>query len=237
MTILPLRLDRVRLTLGARKLLDDITLAVEEEGRTVILGPNGAGKSLLMRVCHGLVHPDSGAVEWCGPSGNDARMRQAMVFQRPMMLRRTVRANLDYPLKLRRLSPENRRNLVDDALSLAGLSDQSEQPATTLSSGEQQRLSLVRAQALRPDVLFLDEPTASLDPAATGRIEDLILRIAGTGTKVVMTTHDLGQARRIADEVIFLHNGRVLEQSPSRTFFDVPATREAQAYLAGELLW
>lgn len=237
MSILPLQLSGVCLEASGRRLLDEITLSVGSAGRTVILGPNGAGKSLLMRLCHGLLGPDLGQVCWQGDDGSNARTRQAMVFQRPVMLRRSVRANLDYPLKLRGLPAEQRRNLVDGALALSGLESQADQSATTLSSGEQQRLSLVRAQALQPEVLFLDEPTASLDPAATGRIEEMIQHVHDAGTKIVMTTHDLGQARRMADEVVFLHNGRVLEQSDASSFFDAPSTDEGRAYLEGRLLW
>lgn len=237
MSILPLELDSVSLIAADRRLLDGVSLTIGSAGRTVILGPNGAGKSLLMRLCHGLLGPDRGQVRWMGDDGSEARIRQAMVFQRPVMLRRSVRANLDYPLKLRGLSPERRRDLVGEALELAGLGAQADQPATTLSSGEQQRLSLVRAQALHPEVLFLDEPTASLDPAATGRIEQMIQHIHGAGVKIVMTTHDLGQARRMADEVVFLHGGRVLEQAGAAAFFAGPLTDEGKAYLEGRLLW
>lgn len=237
MTILPLDLQGVTLSAGGRQLLDGVSLQIKEAGRTIILGPNGAGKSLLMRICHGLIGPDRGLVSWQGLDGEDARRRQAMVFQRPVMLRRTVRANLDYPMKLRGMAVEQRRELVNEALALAGLEERSEQPAITLSSGEQQRLSLVRAQVLHPDVLFLDEPTASLDPAATGLIEQMISRIHDSGVKIVMTTHDLGQARRLADEVVFLHNGRVLEQLDAEAFFAGPSTEEGRAYLAGTLLW
>jgi tungstate transport system ATP-binding protein len=237
MTILPLELQDIVLSAGERRLLDSVTLKIAGSGRLIILGPNGAGKSLLLRLCHGLLGPDEGLVRWRGPDGPQARHRQAMVFQRPVMLRRSVRANLDYPLRLRRVPVGQRRELVDAALSLAGLQAQAEQSATTLSSGEQQRLSLVRAQALQPEVMFLDEPTASLDPSATGLIEQMIQQIHETGVKIVMTTHDLGQARRMADEVIFLHNGRVVENSDADVFFDGPSTDEGRAYLDGRLLW
>ncbi|WP_416899879.1 MAG: phosphate ABC transporter ATP-binding protein [Minwuia sp.] len=237
MSILPLELEDVTLSAGGRRLLDGVSMTVPAGKRTVILGPNGAGKSLLLRICHGLLHPDGGRVQWTGPDAADARRRQAMVFQRPVMLRRSVRANIAYGLKLRSIGGADADALIDGALEMTGLADRAGQAARTLSIGEQQRLALARAQALRPEVLFMDEPTASLDPGATGRIETLVGRIHALGTAIVMTTHDLGQARRLADEVVFLHNEVVIEQSPVERFFDDPVHETTKAFLKGELLW
>jgi tungstate transport system ATP-binding protein len=236
-SILPLALDDVSFAIGGKRLIKNVTCAFAERLCTVIVGPNGAGKSLLLRLCHGLVRPSSGAIVWRGARERDPRPFQAMVFQRPVMLRRSVAANVDYALALRGIAKTERRAIVHDALEWTGLSHLRERPARVLSGGEQQRLALARVWALNPEVLFLDEPTASLDPAATHSIEELIAAIGAAGTRLIMTTHDLGQARRMADEVIFMHRGRVLEQSPAATFFARPENEFAQAFLRGELLW
>jgi tungstate transport system ATP-binding protein len=225
--ILPLKLEAVSY-LG---IIPPLSLEIEAGPSTVILGANGAGKSVLMRLMHGLLAPTSGSVSW------RAKGRQAMVFQRPVMLRRSARANIDYALSVRGIRAEERRRRIGEALAETGLADLADRPARVLSIGEQQRLALARAWALHPQVLFLDEPTASLDPAATRAVEEIVLRIHASGTKIVMTTHDLGQARRIADEVLFLHRGRLVEQAPAAEFFHAPRTQEAAAFIKGELLW
>jgi tungstate transport system ATP-binding protein len=165
------------------------------------------------------------------------RKRQAMVFQRPVMLRRSARANLDYALRLAGLAPDKRALVIKGALDKVGLSAVAERPARVLSGGEQQRLALARAWALQPEVLFLDEPTASLDPTATRAVEEIVAAIAAEGTKIVMTTHNLGQARRLADEILFLHRGRLVETAAVERFFNGPATPEAAAFIKGELPW
>jgi tungstate transport system ATP-binding protein len=235
--ILPLCLDGVSYGAAGKSLIEDVSLEIAAGPRTVLLGPNGAGKSLILRLCHGLIRPTSGSIRWLGPEGARARLHQAMVFQRPVMLRRSARANIDYALSVRGIPAHERRQRIGQALAETGLADLAERPARVLSIGEQQRLALARAWALWPQVLFLDEPTASLDPAATRAVEEIVLRIHASGTKIVMTTHDLGQARRIGDEVLFLHRGRLLEHASAADFFRAPRTAEAAAFIAGELLW
>jgi tungstate transport system ATP-binding protein len=239
--ILPLRLEGVAYAAEGKRLLAGITLDLAAGPRSVILGPNGAGKSLFLRLCHGLLRPSAGRVDWQGPgaalAGDAMRRRQAMVFQRPVLLRRSAAANIDYALSLRGLSRGARAPLVAEALAQVGLAALAGRPARVLSGGEQQRLALARAWALHPEVLFLDEPTASLDPAATRAVEEIIDAFHRAGTKIVMTTHDLGQARRLADEIIFLHEGRLLEREPAEDFFRMPKTAEGRAFLAGDLLW
>lgn len=236
-SILPLRLDGVSLEAGGKRLIDGVSLSLAAGPRTIILGPNGAGKSLLMRLCHGLIAPSAGRVAWDGPDAPRARRRQAMVFQRPMMLRRSALANVVYALKLRDVPRAERAAQAMDALKRTGLAALAGQPARSLSGGEQQRLALARAWTTAPEVLFLDEPTASLDPAATRAVEDIVLQMHRAGAKIVMTTHDLGQARRLADEILFLHRGRLLEQRPAAEFFARPATEEAAAFIEGRLHW
>ena len=235
-SILPLALDNVSFNIGNMRLIKDMTCEFDTGPLTTIIGPNGAGKSLLLRLCHGLLQPSAGKITWRAEEA-EVRAAQAMVFQRPVMLRRTVAANVDYALKLRCLSRTNRQNRTNKALSRGGLKRLQDSPARVLSFGEQQKLALARAWALKPEVLFLDEPTASLDPAATHDVEKIIQAIHNEGTRIIMTTHDLSQARRMADEVIFLHRGRLLERAPALDFFAQPKNDLAQAFLQGELLW
>lgn len=235
--ILPLTVRGLSFESGGERLIKQVSFSLVRESRTVILGANGAGKSLLLRLCHGLIEPTEGDIVWEGANGLDPRQRQAMVFQRPVMLRRTVAANVEYALKVRGIARAERRARTEEALKKTRLRRHSNRPARVLSFGEQQRLALARAWALDPDVLFLDEPTASLDPSVTITIEALIDDIHRSGTKIVMTTHDLGQARRMADEVMFMHRGRILEHSPASAFFAGPESEAAQAFLAGELFW
>ena len=236
-SILPLELRRVSFEAGGKRLIKDISCTLEAGPSTIVIGPNGAGKSLLLRLCHGLLRPTGGEIVWRGGQGRDPSLHQAMVFQRPVMLRRSVTANVDYALKLRGVPHPQRRDLVEDALARTGLSRFARTPARVLSFGEQQKLALARAWALTPQVLFLDEPTASLDPPATHAVEQIINAIDASGTKVVMTTHDLGQARRLADQVLFLHRGRLVEMAPAEAFFSAPKEDLTRAFLDGELLW
>lgn len=239
-SLLPLVLDQVGFGAGGQTLIADISLTVETGSPTVILGPNGAGKSLLLRLMHGLLQPSSGRVRWLGPAAQNpdtVRFGQAMVFQKPVLLRRSVLANVAFPLKLRGLGSTARNDRAAAALERVGLTALAQRPARVLSGGEQQRLALARAWALRPQILFLDEPTASLDPAATRQVEEIVEGFARDGTKVVMTTHDLGQAKRLAGDVIFLHNGMVTELTPATDFFTSPRSKAARAFLDGELTW
>ncbi len=237
-SILPLEFRRVVYEVDGTRLLHDIDLTLRAGRRTVILGPNGAGKSLLLRLAHGLLHPTAGEIVWHGAGTRERPIRkQAMVFQRPVMLRRSALANLTHALKVRGIPKAERRERARAALAMAGLSNLAGRPARLMSGGEQQRLALARAWATEPEVLFLDEPTASLDPAATRAVETLIGGFHAAGTKVVMSTHDLGQARRIADDILFLNKGRVVEFGAADAFFDTPRTGEARAFIAGELLW
>jgi tungstate transport system ATP-binding protein len=232
--VLPLVLDRVSFVVHGRRILDNISTEIVAGPRTVILGPNGAGKSVLMRICHGLVRATEGRVHWLGRNGVS---RQAMVFQHPVMLRRSALGNVVYGLKLAGVHRRERELRARDVLEAVGLEARALQPARLLSGGEQQRLALARAWALGPEVLFLDEPTASLDPGATRDIENIIGQIRASGTKIVMTTHNLGQARRLGDDIVFLDGGHLIERAPVDRFFTQPATAEAAAFIREELPW
>lgn len=233
--MLPLELTSVTYAVDGKVILDGITMQIEAGPRTVILGPNGAGKSVLMRICHGLLQPTAGTMSW--RTGDSGRRRQAMVFQRPVMLRRSALANVVYGLKLAGATAHESELRARDVLEAVGLEQQANQPARRLSGGEQQRLALARAWALGPEVLFLDEPTANLDPRATRDVESIIMAIHATETKIVMTTHNLGQARRLGDEILFLADGRLVERAPVERFFREPQSPEAAAFIKAELPW
>lgn len=233
--MLPLVLENVSFSARDRTIIDRISARFEAGPRTIILGPNGAGKSVLMRLCHGLLQPSAGTIDWRGARDRSRPRAQAMVFQRPVMLRRSVHANMTFALKLVGVSPRERKLRAHDVLDAVGLSHLAQRPARVLSGGEQQRLAIARAWALGPEVLFLDEPSANLDPGATREIELLIGQIHAGGTKIVMTTHNLGQARRLGDEILFLSGGRVVERSTGAEFFSHPSSAEARAFLRDEL--
>jgi tungstate transport system ATP-binding protein len=236
-SLLPLSLESVSFAAGGYTILSGIDLVLDAGPRTVVLGPNGAGKSVLARLCHGLLTPTGGRVRWANPESPGAPRRQAMVFQRPVLLRRSVLGNLLFALRVAGVPRAQRDGRARTALASVGLTDYASHPARVLSGGEQQRLALARAGMLRPEVLFLDEPTANLDPGATREIESIIDSIHASGTKIVMITHNLGQAQRLADEIVFLDRGRVAERSSVDRFFRQPATAEADTFLKGELPW
>jgi len=217
-----IRFEELTATAGAVTLLDRLSLTIAAGPPTVVIGPNGAGKTTLLRIAMGLLQPTSGRIVRAGDP------RRAIVFQRPTMLRRTTAANVRYAS----LGADRTREL----LALVGLEHAAERAARRLSSGEQQRLALARALAREPAILFLDEPTASLDPASTKAMEDVIRTVSQRGIKVVMSTHDLGEARRLAGEVVLLHRGRLVEAAAAACFFDAPGTAEARKFIAGELL-
>jgi len=231
--ILPFVLDGIGYRVGSTSILEGIDATIAPASRTVILGPNGAGKSVLLRICHGLIAPTAGRIRWA--SGETRPRAQAMVFQRPVMLRRSVIANIEYALELAGVDAATRRERsrqVLERVDLAGIRDRS---ARVLSGGEQQRVALARAWALDPVVLFLDEPTASLDPAAARNVEAIVAAIHAAGTKIVMTTHNLALARRFADDVLFLNEGRLVEHAPAIDFFRRPRTELGRAFIEGEL--
>jgi len=235
--LLPLTLQDVVFEAGGKRILDGVSLAIAPGPRTLILGPNGSGKSVLLRLCHGLLQPTAGRVSFHGPEYLNGRRRHAMVFQRPVMLRRSALANVTYGLALAGVAASERTKIAGEALDRVGIAHLAAQPARVLSGGEQQRLALARAWALRPELLLLDEPTANLDPTATMAIESVIQAMHDAGTKIVMVTHNLGQAHRLGDEVVFLDAGRVAERAPVDVFLRSPSSREAARFLEVEMPW
>ena len=235
--LLPLELRNLAYEANGKRVIDRVDLTLEEPGITVIMGPNGAGKSVLLRLMHGLIAPTGGEVLWGGRRlDRELARRQAMVFQKPVLLRRSAAANIWHALGLRGIARTDRASRVGDALKLAGLETRAATPARVLSGGEQQRLCLARALSLEPDILLLDEPTASLDPASTLAIEELLIDAQRRGIKIIVVTHDVGQARRLARDVIFLHHGRIVEHQAAKCFLDQPNSETARAFLAGGLV-
>ena len=226
------RVTGLNLSLGGQPLLHDLSFETLTPGTTMIMGPNGAGKSLLLRCLHGLLTPDTGQIEFFGEPARANQDRQAMVFQKAVLLRRTVRANLEFACQ----GNPDRLARIESLLLDVNLSDKLDQPARLLSGGEQQRLALARALLINPRILFLDEPTASLDPASVLIIEALIQKAELTGLKTFFISHDVGQAKRLASDIVFIHRGRLMEHSPADTFFTEPRSQQAKAYLEGELV-
>lgn len=234
-TDLPIVFDRVSVRAGVTTILDRLTLTLSSGSPTLVIGPNGAGKSTLLRLCMGLAVPTEGRITWGGRA--DTRpTRRAFVFQRPVMLRRTVAANIAYGLTHADYPREKLAARTAELLERVGLSDLAPRPARRLSGGEQQRLALARALARDPELLLLDEPTASLDPAATRSVEEIIRIAAQSGIKIVMASHDLGQVRRLAGDVVFMVRGNVREQTPAKDFLKNPSTSEAVAFVNGDLV-
>lgn len=235
-SLLPLIADRLCFCAGSKVIIDNVSFRLDGGSRTVILGPNGAGKSVLLRLCHGLLEPTSGSLSWGGRSAARAARRQGMVFQRPVLLRRTVADNVAHALAAKSVPRRERAARVATALERAGLSSLASMPARRLSGGEQQRLSIARACVTDPQVLLLDEPSSSLDPAATRAVESLIAEVDAEGTRVIMTTHDIAQARRLAEDVLFIHKGKLLEHARADLFFEGPNDPSAARFIEGELI-
>jgi tungstate transport system ATP-binding protein len=231
----PLQIAGLRFQPNGRAILDGLDLELSGEGISVVLGPNGTGKTLLLRLLAGLLPADGGSIRWGGAAQPDGRL--AMVFQQPMLLRLSVFTNVEFALRPQALSATERRARTAEVLERVGLAHRHKDGARLLSGGERQRLALARAWAVRPRLLLLDEPTASLDPSATEQVERIIREIRTEGAKVLMTTHNLGQATRLADDIIFLADGRVQEHAPAQRFFAHPQSPAARAFLQGELPW
>ncbi|WP_422367257.1 ATP-binding cassette domain-containing protein [Pelagibius sp.] len=229
-----IRLDGLVLERGGKAVIDGLSLDLGPSGVTAFMGPNGAGKSLTLRLIAGLIAPTAGTIHFA--KGRPLPQQIALVFQKPVLLRRSVRANLDHALKTFGMARRERPARVAELLALGQLEALADRPARVLSGGEQQRVAMVRALAASPKYLLLDEPTASLDPQATAAIEALVMRAAADGVRVILVTHEAGQAQRLADDICFLHKGRLLEAAPAALFFQAPKSAEARAYLAGDLL-
>jgi len=234
-SLFPLKVESAEVSRNGRRILGPVDLALGSEGLTMILGPNGAGKTTLLKVMHGLERLTAGSVH-CSIPDEEARRRQAYVFQTPIMLRRSVRQNLAYPLELAGATLSDIRQKPEHWAERINLADSLDSPAPRLSGGEKQKLALARALIRMPELLFLDEPCANLDGRSTRDIEDLLREALSSGTRIVMTTHNLGQARRLASDAIFLLAGRLHEAGPANSFFGAPEMQETRAFFRGEII-
>ncbi|MGR3660283.1 MAG: ABC transporter ATP-binding protein [Paracoccaceae bacterium] len=233
--ILPLILTEATVKRRGKTLVGPITYTIEPTGFTIIVGPNGSGKTSLLRMMHGLERLNSGTAIWAEPDA-EAQRRQAYVFQTPIMMRRSVRDNLTFPLTTHGTSKTSARMQADEWLRRINLSDARDRQAPLLSGGEKQKLALARALIRQPDVLFLDEPCANLDGRATREIEEILHHAEDNGVRIIMATHDMGQARRLATEVLFIHKGRIHETANAERFFEHTQTPEAKAFLKGDIV-
>jgi len=230
-----IRIEALELRRGGKRILGPLTLTLAATGLSVIMGPNGSGKTSLLRALHGLERISAGAVHWPGGTGSPPP-RQALVFQTPILMRRSVADNIAYPLRLDGMALAEARGRAAAMAAAVGLGGDMARPAQVLSGGERQKMALARALIRSPEVLLLDEPCANLDGRATRDIEAVLARARTHGTRIILATHDIGQARRLADDVVFLHHGRLIEAAPRDAFFDAPQSPEATAYLNGDLL-
>ena len=231
-SFLPLEIKNLNYSIGSKEILYNLNIKIISDRITVIMGPNGAGKSIFLKILNGIIRPTSGKILWNEKVDESLVLNgQALVFQKPILLRRSVEANLDFFDKLTNLNNYDKNQL----LKIVDLLDQKNQPARLLSLGEQQRLSLIRALLLRPRLIMLDEPTANLDPASTKIIEDIIISLKEFGIKIIFVTHNILQAKRLSDEVIFFDKGKLIEHSNSKEFFLNSKSMKVNNYLNGIL--
>lgn len=235
-TILPIAFEKVSLRDEGKILLDQVSFHLPKDCITVLLGPNGAGKSLLLKMAAGLIVPSSGSVLWAGKkAGKPNARRLGFVFQTPILLRRSVRGNLSHMLRSAGFSGADEKHRIDEALAFARLEAKADQSARLLSGGERQRLAIARALSTDPDFLFLDEPTANLDPASMQGIEMMVQQAKARGVGSLLVTHDAGQACRLADDIMFLGQGQLLGQGNVDFMLGPAAPSPVRSYLAGKL--
>jgi len=223
-------LQAVGVQFGRVQALRGCTLHIAPGERLALVGSNGSGKSTLLRTLHGLVAPASGSLQV------DARARQAMLFQRPYMLRASVLNNVALGLWLKGVAWTPAKAQALQALERVGLADLAGRHAKALSGGQQQRVALARAWALKAQVLLLDEPTSSLDPAAKREVERLMAEFADDGMTLIFSSHNLGQVKRLARRVVYLEQGRLVADLPTGAFFAGPLPAAAENFLKGELV-
>lgn len=235
-TLFPIQLNEAVVSKKGKTILGPVKAAIEAGGPTIIIGPNGAGKTTLLRLIHGLERAKQGDVSFALSDLKQVHAKQCFVFQKPIMLRRSALDNVAYPLIVNGTAKASAREQAHAMIERVGLKDSAQTRATYLSGGEAQKLAIARALITNPELLILDEPTASLDASATRDIEALILDAAASGIEIMMTTHHMGQARRLAKRIIFLHKGRLLEITEAKTFWNAPGSDEAVRFINGEIV-
>ncbi len=235
MSLFPVKLRGAGTSRRGKRLIGPVDLDLDGQGVCVVIGPNGSGKTTLLRLLHGIARCSQGSITWACDTA-EARQRQAFVFQRPVMLRRKVQDNIAFPLRLKGVPRRDAQERARDWADRVGLAQMLDRPAGVLSGGEQQKLSLARALISEPELLFQDEPTSALDGRATREIEEILLAARDAGTTLILSTHDMGQARRLADQMIFMLGGQVHETGPAGPFFETAQSAEARAFLNGDIV-
>lgn len=233
--LMPIIVQKLNYEKGKRKLLTNISCEIKSKGMTIILGPNGAGKTLFLKCLHGLIENSYSDITFAKMYLNKSiRKQQSMVFQAPILLRRNVLKNITFAAKQRNKILNKEKILK--VLKRVDLLHLINQNALFLSGGEKQRLSLARAIITSPKVLFLDEATSNLDPYSVQIIEKIIKEVSKQGTKVIAVTHDLLQAKRLSDDIIFMNKGNMCEHTDAKIFFSKPKSREGKLFIAGKLV-
>ncbi len=235
MSLFPLTVRGATSKRRGKILIGPVDLDFDGQGTTVVIGPNGSGKSSLLAMLHGTARLHAGTITWACPL-DTARAEQAFVFQQPIMLRRSVLENIAYPLLLRGGARKAARARAETWANRVGLGEMLDRSALALSGGERQKLALARALIGEPKMLFLDEPSAALDSQSMRVIEDVLQEARASGTALVLATHDMGQARRLGDQVLFLLDGKIHERGDARAFFEGPQTAQATAFLKGDIV-
>ncbi|MBL4907469.1 MAG: ATP-binding cassette domain-containing protein [Sneathiella sp.] len=234
-SILPLVVKDACVKKRGFQIVGPLNMQLSGEGCSIVIGPNGSGKTTFLRLMHGLEKASTGLVKWNGRRP-DIYARQSFVFQTPVVMRRSVHENIAYPLIIRGVKRRTALLEAEKWVTDVGLGSSAEKDANVLSGGEKQKLAIARALITKPDILFLDEPSTNLDGASTHDIEKLILKARDDGTRIVMATHDFGQARRLSTEIFFMYHGTIHEHAKNGDFFAGPKTKEAQAFIRGDIL-
>jgi tungstate transport system ATP-binding protein len=228
---LPLSVNKVSLIINEKKLLKEISFNVKKNNILSIVGPNGSGKTSLLKALHGIYKLSSGSISWGDCSINEIKKMQAMIFQNPLLLKRSVKDNITYVLKIRNNTKSEILNKTNEALNLCNINELQNQQAHTLSGGEKQKLAIARAWVLDPNILFLDEPTLNLDPPSVYEIEELIINMHAKNTFVIFSSHDLRQVRKLSKEIVFLYDGKLIEKTKSKKFFESAESDLAKSFL------
>jgi len=232
---LPLSMKQVSYSTRGAALIHDFNLEINTPGISMILGHNGAGKSLLLKLLHGVISPSSGHIYWNNQTPSIHQYWRTFLLQRPTFFNQSIESNIEFVLRIAGIDKSEHKQRCTQALETCGLSHLSQRNTTSLSGGELQKASLARAWVLKPSVILLDEPTVALDPPSVISFENIIQQFEKSGTKIIMTTHDLAQAKRLAKEIVFIDKGEMIEQSEASSFFVGPASSQAQSFISGKL--
>ena len=225
-----LTVKNLNLNIGNKSLLKNLSFEILKKKITVIMGPNGSGKSLCLKLIAGLLKPTSGSVIF------NYKPLIGYVPQNVVFLRRNVYQNLTYSLKINSLSKNIIQRRVLEIIDICNISHLFEISARKLSVGQQQLIAILRALIMKPKLLLLDEPCSNLDPYFTKIIEDILKQAKKDGMKIILVTHDLNQAKRLSDDIIFIHEGNIYEHTQRKEFFIKPLSQQAKDYIEGRLI-